>query len=153
MQGNMSHRKTPYGFEKRNCDFTSSHPITFQNICIEPLCMHVARMRKPTVWETETKIVAVATYFQGTAFEFTLIFPVESGWWWIIIQAVNSDHRDPPYDGVHIGGYFYIYHTNGNHSDRIVILSVCVYMCVCECHMTQLLYLLVNPHVFFVFYI
>ena len=83
----------------------------FQNSCTEPLGMHaLARMRKPTVWRTETEIVAVSKYFHGTIFEFTPSFPVGSGWRRIIIPPMNIDHHDSPYDRVHIGGY-YVYST------------------------------------------
>ncbi|MES9881383.1 MAG: AAA family ATPase [Sedimenticola sp.] len=105
------------------CNFMASHPFTFSNwyyLGEVQFYNHVQEMRRSRVWAEEVELLAVASYFHTSIWEYTNSYPVGGPWHWVKIEPLASHPADPPFDGFALHGSFYIHHTNGNHFDRII---------------------------------
>ncbi|KAH3895921.1 hypothetical protein DPMN_020089 [Dreissena polymorpha] len=105
------------------CNFEESHPNTFvdwHGEGQEGLKRHIGKMRRQRTWGTELELLAVATFFDTSIWEYTEQYPQGSqNWQWIEIQKVQLHPQDPAVDGLPIHGMFYLHHTNGNHYDGV----------------------------------
>ena len=103
------------------CHFMESHPVTFSSWFYgDNFTDHIQTMRQDKVWAEEVELIATASYFNTTIWEFTNCYPVGGSWKWIKIEPVACHPDDPPFDGIPLHGCFYIHHTGGVHYDRIL---------------------------------
>ena len=106
------------------CDFEEIHENTFvewRGTGLDGLKQHISQMRHSRKWATEVELLATATLFQTTIWEFTeqVIEEHNNNWKWIEIKPVTL-HPNDTHDGqIPINGNLYIHHTLGIHYDCI----------------------------------